>query len=273
MAALAVVVGAHDERHVLDRHDERDRPEHERDHSVHVRQDVVWTGVVIRREDRLQRVQRARPDVAEDDAERAERQRGCARRSDRTPARRGTHRDTASARHAILPTELDQLLHRPRHSRRSPRLAPHAQPVEQPLEASPRPASLDSGSAATTSSAGLVERAHQQVSERRFGESSAISPASIAAATTAFDQPEAVAFGDPSRQVSQPSTRRSVGQDDPLGPRERDTRRGTPESPRAGRANGLDTSPRVAATSLGQLPARPVRRRRGNRSCLSANWW
>ena len=33
-AALAVVVGAHDERHVLDRDDDRDRPEDERQHAV-----------------------------------------------------------------------------------------------------------------------------------------------------------------------------------------------------------------------------------------------
>ena len=32
--ALAVVVRAHDERHVLDRDDDRDRPEHERDDAV-----------------------------------------------------------------------------------------------------------------------------------------------------------------------------------------------------------------------------------------------
>ena len=73
--ALALVVGAHDEHDVLDRDDDRDRPEHERDHAVDAglgRPDRVLVGG----EDRLQRVQRARPDVAEDDAERAQRQRG-----------------------------------------------------------------------------------------------------------------------------------------------------------------------------------------------------
>jgi hypothetical protein len=34
---LAVVVGAHDEGQVLHRHDERDRPDHEREGAEHVR--------------------------------------------------------------------------------------------------------------------------------------------------------------------------------------------------------------------------------------------
>ncbi len=71
--ALAVVVRAHDEGDVLDRDDERDRPEDERDDPV----DVGPAGlhrVVVDREDRLQRVERARADVAEDDAERAQHQ-------------------------------------------------------------------------------------------------------------------------------------------------------------------------------------------------------
>ena len=65
--ALALVVGAHDERDVLDGHDQRDRPEDERD-------DAVDAGAVGRHrlgESRLERVERARADVAEDDAERA----------------------------------------------------------------------------------------------------------------------------------------------------------------------------------------------------------
>ena len=73
-AALAAVVGAHDEREVLDRHDDRDRPEHERDHAV----DVPLRGVhrvIVGGEDRLQRVQRAGPDVAEHHAQRTERER------------------------------------------------------------------------------------------------------------------------------------------------------------------------------------------------------
>jgi hypothetical protein len=54
-AALAAVLGAHDERDVLDRHDEGDRPEHERDHAVHVPLGGV-DRVVIAGEHRLQRV-------------------------------------------------------------------------------------------------------------------------------------------------------------------------------------------------------------------------
>jgi hypothetical protein len=76
--ALAVVVGAHDERHVLDRDDQRDRPEDERDDAVDG--DVAGRDrAVVVREHRLQRVQRARADVAEDDPERADGQARSAR--------------------------------------------------------------------------------------------------------------------------------------------------------------------------------------------------
>src|SRR5207248_3482968 len=73
-AALAVVVGAEDEPDVLDRHDQRDRPEDHRDDAV----DVTRRGshrAVVDGEDGLDGVERAGADVAEDDAERAERQR------------------------------------------------------------------------------------------------------------------------------------------------------------------------------------------------------
>ncbi len=69
--ALAVVVGAHDEGDELDRDDQGDRPEDERDHSVDVSLGRLHR-VVVGREHGLQRVQRARADVAEDDAERPE---------------------------------------------------------------------------------------------------------------------------------------------------------------------------------------------------------
>ena len=74
-AALAVVVGAHDEEDELDRDDQRDRPEDERDDA----EDVLFGRLhraVVGGEDGLQRVERAGADVAEDDAERAERERG-----------------------------------------------------------------------------------------------------------------------------------------------------------------------------------------------------
>ena len=67
-AALAFVARAHDEGHVLDRDDQRERPEHERDDAV----DVAFGGAhraVVDGEDGLQRVQRAGPDVAEHDPE------------------------------------------------------------------------------------------------------------------------------------------------------------------------------------------------------------
>ena len=66
-AALALVVRAHDERQVLHADDERDAPEHQREQPQHVR---------VRGRDRvravdalLQRVERARADVAVHDAE------------------------------------------------------------------------------------------------------------------------------------------------------------------------------------------------------------
>ena len=71
--ALAVVVGAHDEGHVLDRDDDRDRPEDERDHAVDAGLRRVHR-VVVGGEDRLQRIERAGTDVAEDHAEGADRE-------------------------------------------------------------------------------------------------------------------------------------------------------------------------------------------------------
>ncbi len=67
-AALALVVRPHDERHELDRDDQRDGPDDQRDDPVDVALRRLH-GPVVGREDRLQRVQGARPDVAEDDAE------------------------------------------------------------------------------------------------------------------------------------------------------------------------------------------------------------
>ncbi len=62
--ALASVVGPHDEREVLDRHDHRERPEDERQDAEQIllgRRDAV-----LRVDALLDRVERARPDVAED---------------------------------------------------------------------------------------------------------------------------------------------------------------------------------------------------------------
>ena len=60
--------------HVLERDDDRQRPEHQRQHAVDVVARVSGTWPL--REHLLQRVQRAGADVAVDDAEGAERQRG-----------------------------------------------------------------------------------------------------------------------------------------------------------------------------------------------------
>ena len=72
-AALAVVVGAQDQHHVLDRDDHRQGPEHEREHAVDVRFGQRHVAV---REHFLQRIQRAGPDVSVDDPDGAQGQRG-----------------------------------------------------------------------------------------------------------------------------------------------------------------------------------------------------
>ena len=69
-AALAVVVGLHDKPEVLHAHDQHQRPEDERAHAEDVL-DVVAACRKVR-EALVHRVQRARPDVAEHDAQRSE---------------------------------------------------------------------------------------------------------------------------------------------------------------------------------------------------------
>ena len=74
--AFAVVVGLHHEQHVGDGDDDRHRPEDERDDTEDALRghlDRVW---VVRVEHRLDGVERARPDVPEDHAERADSQGG-----------------------------------------------------------------------------------------------------------------------------------------------------------------------------------------------------
>mgnify|MGYP000679855598 CR=1 FL=1 len=71
-AALAAVVGARDERHVLAADHRHQRPEHQRQNAEHVlRRDRHR--MVRAAEDFLQRIQRAGTDVAVDDAERCQR--------------------------------------------------------------------------------------------------------------------------------------------------------------------------------------------------------
>ena len=73
-AALAAVVGAHDEHHIFERHDDHQRPEDRGEAAENV--GVAEGDAVIGREGLLYGVQRARADVAEHDAERGKRQRG-----------------------------------------------------------------------------------------------------------------------------------------------------------------------------------------------------
>ena len=72
-AALAVVVGAHDHRDVFDRRGDDQRPHDEREHAE---RDVRRGRAARPIERRLEGVERARADVAIDDAERAQRHRG-----------------------------------------------------------------------------------------------------------------------------------------------------------------------------------------------------
>ena len=72
-SALAAVVGSHDEDDVLDRDDEAEEPDDQRQDAVDVgrrRRDRM----LLRGEALLKRVQRARADVAVDDAERGQRE-------------------------------------------------------------------------------------------------------------------------------------------------------------------------------------------------------
>jgi len=81
-AALAVVVDAHRDRHVFDRGDDDERPDHERQCPERDARVGVLAG---QREHGFERVERARADVAEDDPEGRERRErkgrggGCAR--------------------------------------------------------------------------------------------------------------------------------------------------------------------------------------------------
>ena len=66
-AALAAVVGAHDQRHVFDRHDQHQRPEDQRQDAQDLRR-VIGTSAKSARL-ALKRVERAGADVAIDDAQ------------------------------------------------------------------------------------------------------------------------------------------------------------------------------------------------------------
>jgi hypothetical protein len=70
-AALALVVGAQDQCHVLEGDDDDQRPEHQREDAEHVRR-RDWHRMVGVAEDFLDGIQRAGADVAIDDAERGE---------------------------------------------------------------------------------------------------------------------------------------------------------------------------------------------------------
>ena len=71
-SALALVVGAHDDRDVFQRHDDHHRPEDQAQHAVDVQ--LVRHERVVAGEGLAEGVDRRRADVAEDDADRADRQ-------------------------------------------------------------------------------------------------------------------------------------------------------------------------------------------------------
>ena len=72
--ALALIVGAHDQQHVFDRDDQDQRPHDQRQHAQHILRRERQP--VLRVEALAEGVDRARPDIAEDDAERGERKPG-----------------------------------------------------------------------------------------------------------------------------------------------------------------------------------------------------
>src|SRR6185437_7843551 len=92
-AALALVVGAHDEDHVLQRDHQDQRPEDQRQHAQHAGRRNTQT--VFRAEDFAHRVQRAGADVAEHHADRADRER--AQRGTFVPAESGDGHDRCGA--------------------------------------------------------------------------------------------------------------------------------------------------------------------------------
>ena len=71
-AAFAIVVGAHDDRDVFDRDDDHHRPEHQAQHAHDVER--IERQLVMPGKGFAEGVQRAGADVAEDDADRADRQ-------------------------------------------------------------------------------------------------------------------------------------------------------------------------------------------------------
>ena len=90
-SALALVVGAHDDRDVFQRHDDHHRPEDQAQHAVDVQ--LVGNERVMAGEGLAERVDRRRADIAEDDSDRADRQLvqrpvGVAVRIDRSAAAR-----------------------------------------------------------------------------------------------------------------------------------------------------------------------------------------
>jgi hypothetical protein len=84
-AALAIILGAQDKDRVLDRDDDGDGPDHQRDAAQHMIRGQRQPGVA--EEDLVQRIQRRRADVAKHDACRSDGQRGKA--TLRCVARRG----------------------------------------------------------------------------------------------------------------------------------------------------------------------------------------
>jgi len=99
-AAFAMVVGAHDQRDVFERNDDRDRPEHDRENAVDVlfgQREAVRPGEAL-----AQRIQRTRADVAENDADGADdkwRERLAIRRgSDFLAGRRRQHAPSSERR-------------------------------------------------------------------------------------------------------------------------------------------------------------------------------
>ena len=122
-AALALVVGAHDDHHIFDRHHDHHRPEDQAEHASNLRDAMAQ--LVMAGEGFAEGVDRAGADVAEDDADRADREAGKAGAAMRSRGMRGGHfRGSGFAhRSGTLNVRLSPLMPRPRQGVAAPSIS------------------------------------------------------------------------------------------------------------------------------------------------------
>src|SRR5581483_5828829 len=150
--ALALVVRSHDDGEILDRHHQRERPEDEREHAddlLGAHRDALPRDEV----DALrERVERRRPDVAVDDAERPE-----CRRRERSPHRH------------LSPRTSDA--HEPRRSRRLGSDRSHRSVYRpfRPRSPAVRPATMETGDGVNSAPCFMMARSTMRRAKRARG--------------------------------------------------------------------------------------------------------